>query len=408
MKEHKIVRYLLQGRIFTNIGDSILYMLAIWCLSKELSSPALLSAAFAALAIVDALTVFIGPLVDSTVPRQNLFWMSCFQIVCTVCLILLLFFVKLNIHQHGVLLLMVLLLTYIASAVIYPSGEKLIPLLVSDSELLHTNSLFHTSEKVLDVAFNAVSAFMISFFREDVIVLLIIIFFLLAARFHRIVAYDYESMHRDEFSGYKKERYSIPKYVEELKTGIQEIKNHTEIIVLFFPLSIMNMFYGIAMVGLPRVAEVYISDMAYGYGSLLMSASLGGILGSYLICRFPKSIYAPKRYSKIFLFIAGAAWLFMSIIIKYYFWFAFLFIFISNCGINMMNVMFTSIIQKEIDASLLGRVSTFTESLVSIIIPLGNLMGGVVLTLFNPLLSQILYGAAMILCGILIFPDRIR
>ena len=74
----------------------------------------------------------------------------------------------------------------------------------------------------------------------------------------------------------------------------------------------------------------------------------------------------------------------------------------------MMNVMFTSIIQKEIDASLLGRVSTFTESLVSIIIPLGNLMGGVVLVVFNPLLSQILYGIVMILCGMLIFPNRIR
>lgn len=74
----------------------------------------------------------------------------------------------------------------------------------------------------------------------------------------------------------------------------------------------------------------------------------------------------------------------------------------------MMNVMFTSIIQKEIDASLLGRVSTFTESLVCIIIPLGNLMGGVVLVLFNPLLSQILYGIVMILCGMLIFPNRIR
>ncbi|MEY8432968.1 MFS transporter [Lachnospiraceae bacterium 48-42] len=321
---------------------------------------------------------------------------------------ILLFFVKLNIHQHGVVLLVVLLLTYIASAVIYPSGEKLIPLLVSDDELLHTNGLFHTSEKVLDVAFNVVSAFMISFFREDVIVLLIIIFFLLAARFHRIVAYYYESMQRDNFSGYKKERYSIPKYVEELKTGIREIKKHTEIILLFFPLSIINMFYGIAMVGLPKVAEVYISDMAYGYGSLLMSASLGGILGSCLICKFPKSVYAPKKYSKIFLFIAGSAWLIMSIIIKYNFLFAFLFIFISNCGINMMNVMFTSIIQKEIDASLLGRVSTFTESLVSIIIPLGNLMGGVVLVLLNPLLSQILYGIVMILCGMLIFPNRIR
>lgn len=403
MNKYKIVKCLLFGRIFTNIGDSILYMLVIWFLNKDFSSPMLLSVAFAVLAVVDALTVLIGPIIDSTVPKQNLFWMSFFQIVCTVFLIILSFFVKLDLHQRGIILLAVLLLTYIASSIIYPSGEKLIPLLVSDDELIHTNSLFHTSEKVLDVTFNALSALIISFFKEDIITIFIILFFLLAAKFHKIVACYYDSMYRRDFIC-KKEKYSIRKYVEELKRGFQEVKNHSEIILLLFPLSIINMFYGIAMVGLPKVSEVYISGRAYGYGSMLMSASLGGVLGSYLICRFPKSIYAPKKYTKIFLIIAGIAWLLMVVVIKYCFWFSFLFIFISNCGINMMNVMFISIIQKEIDLSLLGRVSTFTESLVSIIIPLGNLAGGVILLLFNPLLSQILYGVAMILCSILISP----
>ena len=403
MYRRKIVKCLLYGRIFTNIGDSILYMFVIWYLNKDFSSPMLLSMAFAVLAVVDALTVFIGPIIDSTVPKQNLFWMSLFQIVCIACLIILSFFTKLDIHQREIMLLNVLLFTYIASSIIYTEGVNLIPLLVSNDELIHTNSLFHTSEKVLDVTFNALSALVISFFKEDIIIIFILLFFLLAAKFHKIVACYHDNLYRRDFLR-KKERYSIMKYIEELKRGFQEVKSHSEIILLLFPLSIINMFYGIAMVGLPKVSEIYISGMAYGYGSLLMSASLGGVLGSYLICRFPKSIYAPKKYTKIFLFIAGIAWLLMVVTIKYCFWFSFLFIFISNCGINMMNVMFVSIIQKEIDLSLLGRVSTFTESLVSIIIPLGNLIGGVILVLFNPLLSQMLYGVAMILCSIFISP----
>ncbi len=407
MSSQRTVRYLLCGRIFTNIGDSILYMLVIWFLSKEFSSPVLLSVAFASLSIIDAMAVFAGPIIDTTVPRQNLFLMSFFQMICIICLLILSFFVKLDVKQQGIVLLTVLSLTYAASAVIYPSGEKLIPLLVSDDELIPVNSLFHTSEKVLDVAFNAVSAIVISFLREDVIMLFIIFFFLLAVKFHQIAAGYFEGPGRDNYSGAfaaedKNESYTIAKYRKELKRGIWEVKEHSEIIRLFLPLTILNMFYGIAMVGLPRIAETYISELAFGYGSLLMSASLGGILGSFLIRRFPGSIYAPEKYAKIFLLISGTAWLSMAVTIKYCFWLSYLLIFVSNCGINMMNIMFISIIQKEIEPSLLGRVSTFTESMVSVIIPLGNLMGGVILALFYPLLSQILYGAALIFCSVLI------
>lgn len=319
---------------------------------------------------------------------------------CTTGLLILSLFVRTDIRLHGIALLTTLLLTYLASAVIYPSGEKLVPLLVNDDELIPVNSLFHTSEKVLDVAFNAVSAIVISFFREDVIILFTIIFFLVAVKFHKIVADYFEHLYRAHYTERKSERYSIAKYGEELKRGVQEIKNHLEIIVLFLPLTILNMFYGIAMVGLPKVAEMYISDLAFGYGSLLMSASLGGILGSFLIRKFPGSIYAPKKYAKIFLMISGMAWLLMAVTLEYCFWFSYVLIFISNCGINMMNVMFISIIQKEIEPSLLGRVSTFTESMVSVIIPLGNLIGGVILAMFHPLLPQILYGAALISCSV--------
>jgi hypothetical protein len=75
-------------------------------------------------------------------------------------------------------------------------------------------------------------------------------------------------------------------------------------------------------------------------------------------------------------------------------------IFISNCAINMMNVMFLSLIQKQIDLSLLGRVSTFTESMVSIMIPIGNFLGGILLLFISPLFAELLYGIALILCAV--------
>lgn len=392
-------RYLLGGRIFTNIGDSILYMLVVWYLSGEFSSPLLLSAAFAGMSTIDAASVLAGPFIDRTGPQENLYGMSLLQGGCAVIFIVFTIFAGLTARQYSVLLLAVLFLTYGASTIIYPSGEKLIPVLVKEEKLVRTNSLFMTTEKVLDTAFNAVSAILISFLTGNTLAWLILLMFILAAEFHRTVFCRLKENYQIR-NGKPEEKYSVHTYMAELKTGITEIKKHPDVVLLFLPLTVMNIFYGIAMVGLPVIADRYISSQAYGYGSLLMSSSLGGILGAFLISRFSESIQNPGKYTKIFLLTAGISWLLIPLTIESNFLFSYLLIFISNGAINMMNVMFLSLIQKEIPGELLGRVSTFTESMVSVMIPLGNLTGGFLLSLGYPLLGQILYGVALILCGL--------
>lgn len=392
-------RYLLGGRIFTNIGDSILYMLVVWYLSGEFSSPLLLSAAFAGMSTIDAASVLAGPFIDRTGPQENLYGMSLLQGGCAVIFIVFTIFAGLTARQYSVLLLAVLFLTYGASTIIYPSGEKLIPVLVKEEKLVQTNSLFMTTEKVLDTAFNAVSAILISFLTGNTLAWLILLMFILAAGFHRTVFCRLKENYQIR-NGKPEEKYSVHTYMAELKTGITEIKKHPDVVLLFLPLTVMNIFYGIAMVGLPVIADRYISSQAYGYGSLLMSSSLGGILGAFLMSRFSESIQNPGKYTKIFLLTAGISWLLIPLTIESNFLFSYLLIFISNGAINMMNVMFLSLIQKEIPGELLGRVSTFTESMVSVMVPLGNLTGGFLLSLGYPLLGQILYGVALILCGL--------
>ncbi len=131
-----------------------------------------------------------------------------------------------------------------------------------------------------------------------------------------------------------------------------------------------------------------------------MSSSLGGMLGSILIGKFENSIQNPRKYAGVFLVIAGIAWTFIPITMPKCFLISYICIFISNCAINMMNVMFISLIQKQIEQSILGRVSTFTESLVSIVIPFGNMIGGFLLVHCSILFVVILYGVALMLCAI--------
>lgn len=394
-KEEKI---LLGGRILTNMGDSMFFMMVLWYFNEEFSSPMLLSLVFAISSLIDMLSFLLGPIVDRTSAKWNLFLVSMLQTVSVFLLWILINFLNKDISSF--LLLFCLIIVYTISMIIYPSGEKLIPVFAKEKDLLKVNSLFQTSEKVLDILFNAVSTILISFLGFNIILMFVILFLGIATKLYQVVSISVEKIGNIESNNNLERGYSFCRYINDLSDGIKEMKSHSEILKLFLPLSISNLFYGIAIVGLPIISQVYISTQAYGYGTLLMSSSLGGMLGAILIGKFESSIQNPRKYACAFLMIAGVAWTLIPITMPKYFLISYICIFISNCAINMMNVMFISLMQKQIEQSLLGRVSTFTESLVSIMIPFGNMLGGFLLVHCSVLFVVILYGVALMLCGI--------
>jgi hypothetical protein len=400
-KNRKIGFSLLGGRILTNLADSILYILIVWRFNEQFSSPILLSLVFMTTSIIDSFSVFLGPIVDRTKPKFNLCFMSLLQAISVTVLLVVSLFMDETKFAFNLLLLVFLLIVYTASSIIYPSGSKLIPAIAEDNRLVQVNSLFRTTEKVLDVSFNAVSTVIISFWKLDYSLFLILCLFYIATRLYRLVAKGLENDDAEHSSKQEtQESYSVHAYLLDLRDGIREVNYHPDILWLFLPLTVLNLFYGIAAVGLPIISATYISDKAYGYGSLLMCSSIGGVLGALLIGKFAESINDPKKYACIFLMVAGVAWLFIPVTMPFCFILSYPLIFINNCAINMMNVMFISLIQKQIDASLLGRVSTFTESLVSVMVPIGNFLCGLLLLVVSPLFTELLYGIALILCSV--------
>jgi hypothetical protein len=396
-QKRKIGLSLLGGRILTNLADSILYILIVWIFNEQFSSPILLSLVFMTTSIIDSLSVFLGPIVDRTKPKFNLYFMSLLQVISVAVLLVVSFLMDQTKFAFNILLLVFLLIVYTASSMIYPSGSKLIPVIAKENGLVQVNSLFRTTEKVLDVTFNAVSTVIITFLKLDHILIIILCLFYIATRLYRLV--DKGMRSTDPVPTQETDGYTVSEYLTDLRDGIREVKYHPDVLWLFLPLTVLNLFYGIAAVGLPIISGAYISDKAYGYGSLLMCSSIGGVLGAMLIGKFAESVNKPKKYACIFLMIAGVSWLFIPITMPFFFLLSYPLIFISNCAINMMNVMFLSLIQKQIDLSLLGRVSTFTESLVSVMVPIGNFLCGFLLLVVSPLCAELLYGIALILCS---------
>ena len=340
-------------------------------------------------------------MIDRTTTKINLFLMSVCQVMLTLILFIILCLINLNSYVRGIALLILLIFTYIASAIIYPSGQKIIPAIAGEERLVKVNSVFRTCEKILDIFFNAVSTLIITFLHEKMIVAVILLLFLLAVRFYFCISKDFVENQTD-----MEEDYSVKEYISDLKDGILAVKDNKNILKLFIPITIVNFFYGIAIVVLPYVAKIHICNEAYGYGSLLVCSSLGGVTGTFLIGRVKEAMKHYNQITALCLMTAGVSWIGMTVALNKQVILSYIFIFISNMAICMMNIVFVALIQKSIEEHLLGRVSTLTESLASIMIPAGNLVGGILLICINELYLEAVYGLALIICSFAYFTNK--
>ena len=395
MENKRLEFNLLAGTMITNMADSIFYIFTVWYFNEKYESTILLALVFSAISIIDAFSFLFGPFIDRTTAKVNLFFMSIVQVFLTAILFGALLCSDLNEVTTGILLLVLLLITYAASTIIYPSGQKIIPRLAEKDRLTKINSRFKTCEKILDIFFNAVSTVIISFFHDKIIVVTILLLFLLATKF-----YSYIARHLKEDHTGSTEEYSFGTYVADLKDGICAIKDNKGILKLFIPIVIVNFFYGIAMLVLPIVAKKYICSEAYGYGSLLVCSSIGGVVGTFLIGKIKNAMKHYNRITALCLLIAGISWLGMAYTLDKAIILSYILIFISNAAICMMNIVFVVLIQNDIEEKLLGRVSTLTESMASIMIPLGNFVGGGLVIYFNPVYVEGIYGIALVLCSL--------
>ena len=184
----KVERNLLLGTIFTNIADSIFYIMTIWYFNEKFSSPIILALVFAVVSLIDVFSFLFGPFIDRTGPKVNLLYISIFQTTCILGLTVLIFLNKSN-SIHATALVILLALVYMGSTIIYPSGEKLIPIIANDDRLLKVNSLFKTSEKILDIFFNAISTILVTFISFHALVVIILAFFAVSIRFYYIVSH---------------------------------------------------------------------------------------------------------------------------------------------------------------------------------------------------------------------------
>jgi putative membrane protein len=396
-KKYSNIYKLLMGRIATNIADSLFYMAILWYFKENRNSQLMVSILFTISSGIDMMSFSLGPLIDKISIKGLLKYSTFIQIVISIIVVTIL-----GIGQKSYIIDIILLLLFtissILSAIIYPSEYKLLPLFVTKKDLLRFNGLFQVTYKILDLILDSITTFIITFSSVSFTIIFSAVIFGIALLFYHSIQINILAKNILE-----DDSYFTSSYFNDLLLGWKTLRKEKSILELILPLCVVNLFYGIFAVGLPFFAQTYIQTSALGYGKLLIASSFGSIIGAFLVQKFDLGKKNMGQFIAICFLGAGIFRLFVPLSVSVGIGLVLINSVISPLWITMMNTNFEALVQTSFSSAILGRVETINDSLLSIMIPIGTLLGGWIVKSYGSLITQYIYGIALICSSIYYF-----
>lgn len=384
-KKYSNIYKLLMGRIATNIADSLFYMAILWYFKENRNSQLMVSILFTISSGIDMMSFSLGPLIDKISIKGLLKYSTFIQIVISIIVVTIL-----GIGQKSYIIDIVLLLLFIISsilsAIIYPSEYKLLPLFVTKKDLLRFNGLFQVTYKILDLILDGITTFIITFSSVSFTIIFSAVIFGIALLFYHSIQINILAKNILE-----DDSYFTSSYFNDLLLGWKTLRKEKSVLELILPLCVVNLFYGIFAVGLPFFAQTYIQTSALGYGKLLIASSFGSIIGAFLVQKFDLGKKNMGQFIAICFLGAGIFRLFVPLSVSVGIGLVLINSVISPLWITMMNTNFEALVQTSFSSAILGRVETINDSLLSIMIPIGTLLGGWIVKSYGSLITQYIY-----------------
>ncbi|HJE01780.1 MFS family permease [Staphylococcus auricularis] len=367
---------LLYGRVLTNIGDSIILISLTWYVATQYHNTFYLGLIGVIVGIIDILMIFIGPILDRYNTVKILYFSTFLQIIIVIGMTLLFYF---NIvHLIGLFLL--LSVSLVCSSVIYPAENVLIPKISkSKEEIMKHNSLFQVTYKGMDIVLDGMVGVILSVLMIQTLFTINIAIFVVAFFMFKLLKLKSTNVNQDDQKN-KPNPTFFEDYIQDLKDGLHYVA-HKTILKLLIPLSIVNFAISAVAVVYPKMAVAQGHD-SINYGLMLFINGLGMIVG-FLI---GPTIIKRLNFSHL-LFVnfvcLGLVWLVIFVISPNYFLVTLSLLFISNLFIGIINLTFINAFQILPPEHMLGRVATTNETLLSLLMPLGAFIGGILPNLFE-------------------------
>ena len=390
----KSISRLLIGRIATNIADSLFYITILWYFKIIFHSPMILSLVFIADSTIDMCAFIFGPLIDRVYIKNLLKYVTVGQIILSIVASILFHF-----KNWKTLTLVLLLLTYIlstiASTLIYPAEEKILPSIVNKNKLTKVNSLFQVTYRILDLFLDALATVIVTYFSFNKAMVISAFVFTIALGFYAKLY-----LPRNLIVSEKDHDYFTGKYLQYLLKGWYVLKNEGRILLLIIPLAVTNLFYGIASVGMPYFSSQYLTKSAISYGGLELFSSIGGLLGSLIVSKIDTLKPNLEQLIVICLGLAGISVVLEALVANYIPWLILIFALSSAFWISIMNINFEVLIQRNFSPHIPGRIETINSSIINCMIPIGSFLGGLIVQHFEAGIAILLQGLAEVLTAI--------
>ncbi|OQR57170.1 MFS transporter [Bacillus sp. CDB3] len=362
------------GRIFTNIGDSLYYVAAMW-LVYELSGNPFYSGLAGFLTLLPSTLQFLtGPFVDRWSIKNTLVITQVLQCILILIIPITHYFDLLTVQ----LLLIIMPIVAFIEQFAYPAQSKALPLLLHKTQLLKGNSLFSFAYQGIDLICTTLSGILVALFGAITLYVIDSFTFAITA----LVFFSLKMPKQTETST----SLSTKQYFSDLKEGFSIVFRSLMGVFLIGSV-VANFSIGMTMAILPSFADSLGGVKLYGF--FLAAISAGSLIGALF------SSWVGKRNVgrvSIISFAAGAFFWFLSTIVPFQWLSTFLFG-LAWVPIGATNILFATISQIVIPNQYIGRINSVMRSMGTIAMPLGSLVGGYTANVYT---SQLIFALASI------------
>ncbi|MFJ1106950.1 MFS transporter [Bacillus sp. GX] len=362
------------GRIFTNIGDSLYYVAAMWLVYKLSGNPFYSGLAGFLTLLPSALQFLTGPFVDRWSIKNTLVITQVLQCILILIIPITHYFDLLTVQ----LLLIIMPIVAFIEQFAYPAQSKALPLLLHKTQLLKGNSLFSFAYQGIDLICTTLSGILVALFGAITLYVIDSITFAITA----LLFFSLKMPKQAETNT----SLSTKQYFTDLKEGFS-IVFRSLMGVFLIGTVVANFSIGMTMAILPSFADSLGGVKSYGF--FLAAISAGSLIGALF------SSWVGKRNVgrvSIIGFATGAILWFLSTIVPFQ-WLSILLFSLAWIPIGATNILFATISQIVIPNQYIGRINSVMRSMGTIAMPFGSLIGGYTANVFS---SQLIFALASI------------
>ena len=367
-------RLLFLGRIFTNIGDSLYYVAAMWLIYKLSGNPFYSGLAGFLTLLPSALQFLTGPFVDRWSIKHTLVITQVLQCILILIIPITHYFDLLTVH----LLLIIMPIVAFIEQFAYPAQSKALPLLLHKTQLLKGNSLFSFAYQGIDLICTTLSGILVALFGAITLYVIDSFTFAITA----LLFFSLKIPKQTETGT----SLSTKQYFSDLKEGFSIVFRSLMGVFLIGSV-VANFSIVMTMAILPSFADSLGGVKSYGF--FLAAISAGSLIGALF------SSWVGKRNVgrvSIIGFATGATFWFLSTIVPFQ-WLSILLFGLAWIPIGATNILFATISQIVIPNQYIGRINSVMRSMSTIAMPIGSLIGGYTANVFS---SQLIFALASI------------